>query len=48
MELEQSQDPCPSGLEPKVRDEGDEAGMSQSSECKRTEAEKNLNVFLFS
>ena len=22
--------------------------MSQSSECKRTEAEKNLNVFLFS
>ena len=48
MELEQSQGPCASGSEPKVRYEGDEASKSQSSECKRTEEEKNLNVFLFS
>lgn len=48
MELEQSRCPWHSRLEPKVRHGGDEANMSQSSECKRTEAEKNLHVLLFS
>lgn len=48
VELEQRHSSCPSGLEPEVRDGGDGASMSQSFECKGTEAEKNLNVFLFS
>lgn len=39
--------PFPWGQSPKS-EKREEASLSQSSECKRTEVEKNSNVFLFS